>query len=325
GKLYRDGGPVIGVQLENEYQHSAAPWEITYAGAPRELTVAGRDAAVTRHQIIVDDTLSEFVDAGRGHMATLKALAKRHGVDVPLYTATGWGNAAIVERGSVPVTAGYPYPFWAPPAPSPFYLYKDIHRHPDYSPVSYEAELYPSLPAELGAGVSLTYSRRTTVPPESLAPMIVRTLGSGSNGIGYYMYHGGSTPVFDGKFFNEHLGGLPKINYDYQAPIGEFGQLRPHHATLKLLHLFLASYGDRLAPMVTVLPETNAGLAADDVTTLRYAVRASQGRGFVFMHNFQDHVELQPLSELSVEVQRAAGTVRIPHQGTFELLPGVSA
>ena len=28
--LYKDGGPVIGVQLENEYQHSAAPWEFDY-------------------------------------------------------------------------------------------------------------------------------------------------------------------------------------------------------------------------------------------------------------------------------------------------------
>ena len=324
GKLFRDGGPVIGVQLENEYQHSAAPWEITYAGAPRELTVASRDATVTRHQIIIDGSANAFAAEGRRHMATLKAMAQRHGLEVPLYTATGWGNAAIVEHGSVPVTAGYAYPFWAPPSPSPFYLYKDIHREPDYGPVSYEPELYPSLPAELGAGISLTYARRTTVPPESLAPMVVRTLGSGSNGIGYYMYHGGSTPVFEGRFFNEHLGGLPKINYDYQAPIGEFGQVRLHHRTLKLLHLFLATYGDRLAPMVTVLPPTQAGLTANDVTTLRYAVRTSQGRGFVFLHNFQDHVALQTLEDVSLEVQRVGGPARFPQEGHFDLLPGVS-
>lgn len=325
GRLFRDGGPVIGVQLENEYQHSAAPWELTYPGAPRELTVARRDAAVTRHQIIIEETRNAHAVEGRGHMATLKALAKRHGLDVPLYTATGWGNAAIVERGSVPVTAGYAYPFWAPPTPSPFYLYKDIHRHPDYSPVSFEPELYPSIPAELGAGISLTYRRRTTVPPESLAPLIVRTLGSGSNGIGYYMYHGGSTPVLDGKFFHESLGGLPMINYDYQAPIGEFGQVRLHHATLKLLHLFLASYGERLAPMISVLPETNASLQPQDVTTLRYAVRTREGRGFVFLHNFQDHVELQTLSDVSLEVQRRDETVRFPMEGTLEVRPGVSA
>ena len=325
GKLFRDGGPVIGVQLENEYQHSAAPWEITYHGAPRELTVAARDAAVTRHQIIVDETTNAFAAEGRGHMATLKHLARRHGIDVPLYTATGWGNAAMVERGSLPVTAGYAYPFWAPPSPSPFYLYKDIHRYPDYGPVSYEPEQYPSLAAELGGGIMPTYARRTTVPPESLAPLIVRTLGSGSNGIGYYMYHGGSTPVFDGKFFHEHLGGLPKINYDYQAPVGEFGQVRLHHSTLKLLHLFLESYGERLAPMGTILPKTNSGLAADNVTTLRYAVRSKGERGFVFLHNFQDHVELQDLADVRIEVQRPAGSVGFPQEGTLDVPRGTSA
>ena len=63
-------------------------------------------------------------------------------------------------------------------------------------PVSFDPELYPSVPAELGPGIMPTHARRPRVPPESVAPMIVRTLGSGSNGIGYYMYRGGSTPVF---------------------------------------------------------------------------------------------------------------------------------
>ena len=30
GLLYKDGGPVIGVQLDNEYMHTGAPWEVTY-------------------------------------------------------------------------------------------------------------------------------------------------------------------------------------------------------------------------------------------------------------------------------------------------------
>ena len=113
-------------------------------------------------------------------MTALKRIARAHGLDVPLYTATGWGNAAIVPRGSVPVTAGYAYPFWAPVAPSPLYLFKDLRRQPDYAPVSYDPALYPSLPAELGPGIMPTYTRRARVPPESVAPLIVRVLGSGS-------------------------------------------------------------------------------------------------------------------------------------------------
>lgn len=144
-----------------------------------------------------------------------------------MYTATGWGNAAIVDEGGLPVTAGYAYPFWAPPSPSPFYLFKDIHNYPNYMPVSYDAEMYPSIAAEIGPGIQPKYSRRPIVKPESVLPLMVRIVGSGSNGIGYYMYHGGSTPVFDGKFYNEDFNRMPKINYDFQAPIGQYGQTRP--------------------------------------------------------------------------------------------------
>jgi beta-galactosidase len=325
GLLFKDGGPVIGVQLENEYQHSAAPWEWTYPGAPREFTAADRDVDVTHIQITAGGPENKFADEGRDHMATLKRIARAHGIDVPIYTATGWGNASIVTGGSIPVTAGYAYPFWAPPRPSDFYLFKDIRRNPDYPPVSYDTELYPSIPAELGAGISLTYPRRTTVPPESLAPLIVRTLGSGANGIGYYMYHGGSNPVIDGHFFNEQAGGLPRINYDYQAPIGEFGEMRVHHRELKLLHLLLANWGERLAPMTPILPGTNAAVKPEDVDTLRWAVRTDGRSGFVFLHNFQDHVENRDLTDLRLELHHGAGhPLTFPHEGTFTLRRGAS-
>lgn len=326
GLLFKDGGPVVGVQLENEYQHSAAPWEWTYPGAPREFTAADRDIDVTHIQITAGGPENRFADEGRDHMATLKRLAQAHGIDVPIYTATGWGNASIVTGGSIPVTAGYAYPFWAPPRPSDFYLFKDIRRNPDYPPVSYDAELYPSIPAELGAGISLTYGRRTTVPPESLAPLIVRTLGSGANGIGYYMYHGGSNPVIDGKFFNEQSGGLPRINYDYQAPIGEFGEMRAHHRELKLIHLMLANWGERLAPMLPILPETNAAITPEEVDTLRWAARTDGRSGFVFMHNFQDHAENHDLRDLRLELLNGpAGPLAFPHEGSFTLRRDASA
>lgn len=326
GLRFSDGGPIIGVQLENEYQHSAAPWELTYPGAPREYTVAERDVRVTLPGVGASDRENAFAAEGRAHLAKLKEIAQRQGLQVPLYTATGWGNAAIVERGSVPVTAAYPYPFWAPPSPSPLYLYKDLRRQPDYAPISYEPTDYPSLPAEIGPGIMPTYHRRPRVEPESVPPLILRMLGSGSNGIGYYMYHGGSTPVFE-HFFSEEAGGLPKISYDFQAPIGEFGQLRPHFHTLRQLHLFLGSYGARLAPMLTTLPETNAAITPEDVETLRYAVRAEAdgSSGFVFMHNFQDHQTLRELEDLQLVVRTPRGEHRFPSRGTFSLKPGAWA
>lgn len=325
GLLFKDGGPVVGVQLENEFQHSAAPWEITYPGAKKEFTVANINADVTHEQISETDGHNPYAEMGKDHMAKLKNLAIKNGMDVPLYTATGWGNAAIVEKGSIPVTAGYAYPFWAPPSPSPFYLFKDIHRFPDYSPVSYEPELYPSIPAEIGPGIQVKYSRRPVVDPESVLPLMVRIVGSGSNGIGYYMYHGGSTPVFNGKFYNEDVNRMPKINYDFQAPVGQFGQIRPHHKSLKTLHMFLEAYSDRLAPMKTVLPEGYEDIEPTNTSALRYAVRSQEEKGFLFMINFQDDVEIQDIDDVRIEVNTGSETIRFPSSGAFDLKKSTSA
>ncbi|WP_027330044.1 beta-galactosidase [Marinimicrobium agarilyticum] len=325
GLLYKDGGPIVGVQLENEFQHSAAPWEITYPGAKKEYTVADINAGVTHEQISETDGHNPQAEQGQAHMAKLKELAIKNGMDVPLYTATGWGNAAIVEKGSLPVTAAYAYPFWAPPSPSEFYLFKDIHKNPDYAPVSYEPELYPAIPAEIGPGIQVKYSRRPKVDPESVLPLMVRTVGSGSNGIGYYMYHGGSTPVFDGKFYNEDVNGIPKINYDFQAPVGQFGQVRHHHKSLKTLHLFLDEYANELAPMRTILPKGNKDIDPENTRTLRYAVREKDDKGFVFMINFQDDIEIADIDDVSIELKAEDETIRFPSTGTFDLKKSTSA
>lgn len=325
GLLYKDGGPIIGVQVENEFQHSAAPWEITYPGARKEYTVAEINEGVTHEQISDTDGVNPQAEEGKKHMAVLKELAIKNGMDVPIFTATGWGNAAIVERGSIPVTAGYVYPFWSDPAPSSFYLFKDIHKNPDYAPISYEAELYPSIPAEIGPGIQVIYSRRPVIDPVSVLPLMVRIIGSGSNGIGYYMYHGGSTPIFDGKFYNEEVNGIPKVNYDFQAPIGQYGQTRLHYKSLKTLHMFLEAYGDKLAPMKTVLPETNSQTSPENTDILRYAVRSYDESGFVFMVNFQDHLEYSDINNASVTVKTAKSEVRFPSSGSFDFKKASSA
>ncbi len=325
GLLYKDGGPIIGVQLENEYQHSAAPWEFAYPGSKTEFTVADRDAALTHEQITVTDGKNPWSEYGKEHMARLKEIAQKHGVDVPLYTATGWGNATIVEKGSIPVTAGYAYPFWADPSPSEFYLFKDIKNNPDYSPFSYDTKFYPSISAEIGPGIQPKYSRRPIVPFESVNPLMVRIIGSGSNGIGYYMYHGGSTPQFEGKYYNEEVNGLPRVNYDFQAPIGQYGQVRYHFKHLRMLHMFLEAYGEELATMKTLLPETNAKITADNNETLRYAIRSYNDSGFLFIINFQDHVKAKDIEDVNVQIEMKNETITFPAKGSFDVPIAASA
>ncbi|GEL11307.1 Glycosyl hydrolases family 35 [Flavobacterium glycines] len=325
GLLFKDGGPIIGVQIENEYQHSSAPWGFTYTDAPKERTAAGRDKKIVQDGVGINEQGNEFANVGKDHMKTLKELAIKAGLIAPIYTATGWGYATIIEKGSIPVMAGYAYPFWtAGNSPSPFYLFKNIHQQPDYSPVSYDVNLYPSMAAELGTGMAVTYARRPRVPGESFLPMMVRTVGSGTNGLGFYMYHGGTTPSV-GNYFMSEGSGLNNKSYDYQSPIGEFGNLSSGYFSLKLINYFLKTYGDDLAPLYPVLPETNATIKAENTQTLRYSVRCDGTKGYLFMHNFQDHLKMNDLENLSVTVQTKTGAVKFPESGTFTLKAGSSA
>jgi beta-galactosidase len=326
GLYYKDGGPVIGIQIENEYQHSAAPWGLTYPGQPLDLTAAESDLKEIQEGVGTAKGDNPFAGLGNDHMKVLKSLAVKAGMDVPIYTATGWGYAATIPNESLPVTAAYAYPFWTPARDySPFFLYKNMHANPDYSPVRYRPEDYPAFPAELGSGIMTVYSRRPIAVHQSLDALINRCLGSGANGIGYYMYHGGSTPKGKHSFMSDEAYGLPKISYDFQAPVGEYGQVREGFHRLKLLHFFIHDFGDLLAPMQTVLPENAGNLVPEDISHLRYAVRVKDNSGFLFLNNFQDDTTMQDQKNIQLKIKTGQGHVSIPEAGGFDLKSGENA
>lgn len=321
GLYYKDGGTIIGTQIENEHQHSAAPWGITYPGEPKDMTSATYDANITMIGVSVQDKKITTADLGDLHMKTLKKMAEEAGIQTPLYTATGWGNAAVIGEEAIPVTAAYTYPFWAKPGMSPFCMFKDIQKNPDYAPVRYDTEKYPSFCAEMGVGIQMIYTRRPIVTAKAAEALMVRTLGSGANGIGYYMYHGGSTSKMGPTaFFSDEPMGMPKISYDFQAPLGEFGLEHGSYRALRLLHLFLNDFSSQLAPMETVLPKGYEQMTPDNRETLRYAARVKGKSGFVFMVNFQDHDTARvDQKDLCLRLKFADETLRIPSQGTFTL------
>ncbi|HEX6846371.1 MAG TPA: beta-galactosidase [Chitinophagaceae bacterium] len=323
GLYYKNGGPIIGVQIENEYQHSAAPWGLTYPGQPLDFTASERDRDATHEGVAVASGNNPYAEYGSDHMKALKTIANKAGIVTPLYTATGWGYAAIIPNESIPVTAAYAYPFWTPKRDySPFFLYKDMHKEPDYSPVSYKAEDYPAFPAELGSGISLTYLRRPIAVHQSFDAMINRCLGSGANGVGYYMFHGGSTPRGKNSFMNDEAYGLTKISYEYQGPIGEYGQVREGFHRLKLLHFFLHDFGEKLAPMTVVLPANASTLKPENISDLRYAVRIKDNRGFLFLNNFQDDTVMQDQNNVQIRIKTKNEDLLIPEAGGFNLLNG---
>ena len=130
--------------------------------------------------------------------------------------------------------------------------------------------------------------------------MALVKLGSGSNLLGYYMYHGGTNPESStGITLNETqrtLGtannDLPVKNYDFQAPLGEFGQTNPQYYALRPLHLFMQDFGEQLATMETSFPAPQDLKKGED-SALRWSIRSKDNSGFIFVNNYE---RLQNLS-----------------------------
>lgn len=278
GLYFKDGGPIIGTQIDNEYMHSAAPWEQT-AGSSNEWISAGTE--------------------GNAYMLALKKIAQEEGIRTPFYTCTGWGGAAAPTEEMLPLWGGYAFWPWIyydykgeHPA-TPEYIYRDNHNNEvpqtyNFAP-TYAPESLPYACCEMGGGMACYYPYRFRLPFESVDAMANIKLAGGCNFLGYYMFRGGSNPKGERTLFlNE--GQCPKISYDYQAPIGEYGQIRPSYHRLRALHTFMASFSQQLCPLKTILPKESQNIEPKDVDTLRYAVRTNGKSGFLFLNNFQDHV-----------------------------------
>lgn len=279
GLFFKDNGPIIGVQIDNEYMHSSAPWEIT-TGISDEWLPVGTD--------------------GDAYMLRLKKMAAECGLLPVFYTCTGWGGAATPES-MVPLWGGYafrPWIFYSYKGEHPAteeYVYQDYHKNgaectSDFHPC-YQPETKPYACCEMGGGMMCSYYYRFQYPYKSVDAMANIKIGSGCNFLGYYMFQGGSNPVGKhGTFMNE--GQVPKISYDYQAALGEFGQVRESYRRLKSIHYFVQQFGGRLCRLQTVLPDGASHIAPKDDKTLRYAVRTDGKRGFLFINNYQDHFRL---------------------------------
>src|SRR5208337_3539279 len=187
----------------------------------------------------------------------------------------------------------------------------------------YDPSAYPFACCEMGGGMQSWYRYRFTVPAASVEAQAMMKIAGGCAMLGYYMYHGGSNPIGRRGYLNEHI--VPRISYDFQAPLGEFGQVRDSWRRLRRLHLFCRDFADQLLPASTALPQGAAAIEAKDTDTLRFAARAAAGRGFLFFNNYQDHVQTRAHPEVAVELLLPSEQMRIPSSGGFTLKAGVSA
>jgi beta-galactosidase len=301
GQLWKQGGPVIGVQLENEYN----------------LRGAGM---------------------GDAHIATLKKLALKAGLDVPLYTVTGWDGALYPSGEVTPVFGGYPDAPWAngvtelPPRETYAFRFDsrvsgDLGAQTKaHGPGSADADAshVPFLGAEYGAGLPAMYRRRTLVSSDDIASMLPVQLGSGVNLMGYYMFHGGRNPVGHTTLEESTQSGgyndTPIISYDFNAPLGPDGQQRPVLAALRPYHYFLRDFGAELAPM-TVRQPARVPANNADLATPRWSVRSKGESGFVF---YNGHVRQHPMTAqtgVQFALTLPGGTLTFPREG-IDLVAG---
>lgn len=267
GLQWKDGGPLLACQFDNEF-------------------------------------------GGHGsYLMALKHLAQEVGFDLPFYTRTGWPSLQTpVPHGElIPLYGDYADGFWERSLePASGTYWRAFHFSPLRAPTAIATEQlkrglgemtpgdnrYPFFTCELGGGMNTSYHRRIYHYPHDAYALAVVKLGSGSNLLGYYMYHGGTNP--DGlTTLNEeqrtpytNWNDLPVKTYDYQAPLGEFGQKNPHYYILRKLHLFLQDLGEALAPMPATFPEDLRMVQADD-SRLRWTYRSAGDSGFIFVNNYE--------------------------------------
>lgn len=296
GLLWKDGGPVMALQLDNEF--------------------------VRKGMII-------------SHLLNLKKMAVEIGFDVPIYTMTHWMDSEYPKGEIVPYAGFYIEAPWTasgkneiPTSNFEFFTYNRLSDNIGTDIIKIEGEVEslsgknnesPFFTCEIGVGTTTFYHRRAVVPEEMAGENINLRLGCGANMMGYYMYVGGTNPV--GKTSTYQSSG-PRISYDYQAPVREFGTLGTVMQETKKYNYFMNDFGTALAPAVAYLPTSN-----QDRDNLQWAVRLNGTAGYLFCSNYLYKHNRKDYKNVQFSVKLKDETVRIPRKkvtikdGTYFLWP----
>lgn len=250
---------------------------------------------------------NEYASGQAAHISKLKEMAQDAQIYPVYWSITA--NTVFDDKKMevIPLQGSYPYRGWEKGGggPTKDFLYGDDQwiMTDALGKVFYDTSKFPRGLCEQGCGGQLTYDNRFVIAPEVVEAHLQNQMGRGMNLIGYYMFHGGTqTPMLKEESCPE--------SYDFQAPISEFGLLRPSYKYLKVLHSFINDFGSDLATMQVYEPE-NPVRDEMDTNNLRYIARAKGKQGFLFLGNTQVRVNM-PDKTVAMQVNLPGEKINFP-------------
>ncbi|MCX6877597.1 MAG: beta-galactosidase [Verrucomicrobia bacterium] len=284
GLLWKDGGPVIGIQVSNESDHP--PLLIKLKELARSYGI---------------DVPFYFMTGWQGWQGGMP----KEGF-IPVfgeYSDGYWGGTKENYRGC--------------------YFFGNFRgsnvlndQLQNTQPADMEAcAKFPFVCLEVGCGMLSSYAKRPRIDFADCDSIAVVKLGNGSNLQGYCLYQGGDNPDGNKTYVNLEGPGpfnqVPVKDYDFQAPLGTCGQVRDHYHFHRKLNFLLHEFGPQLARMPAYFPEKMPA-NNQDYSTLRWNMRSDGNSGFLFLCNQQPYFTEK--KDVQFQVQTKAGPVLFPSQ-----------
>lgn len=254
------------------------------------------------------------------YLQKLKDMALEIGFTFPIYTATGWnltGGAKLPKDEMVPVWGGYAAKPWTPNIERlDFYnhfLFSHERNSSDIGNDQIESgnvvinlpnDRYPFLFAEMGTGLCNSKLRRPVITDMDNYSFALTKLGSGNNMPGYYLFCGGKNEMGPGYTLNwtatmdePNARTYAMFNYDFEAPVATYGNIRDTYRLVRLLNHFTGSYGEELAQMQSVLQEKTPDQR--DLESLRYSFRTKDKKsGYIFVNNHIHNLDKKAVKDV---------------------------
>ena len=272
GLLWKDGGPVIGVQMDNETAN------LPYLYALKKMA------------------LHDGIDVPFYTMTGWSRFRRLNGRLLPMfggYPVGFWTNTTRAGRNM------YRY------APAPTYSPHSVFHGLPYTTCETGggmASSYAHRTLVNGPDIA-AYALMEIANGSNWQGFYMYHGGWNPRGVRPYYLN----EIHTGRWTNE----MPDINYDFQAPLSACGLPRPQYGLLREQALFMHDFGAILAPMPATAPQ-RLPRSGHTGKTLRWDVRSNGRSGFIFFNNYSYHNPLPAKPHVQFQLHTTVGTLTVP-------------